>query len=178
MAANSEPSKRYIIYILAVLLVILSAVLLYIQYNSLTELKAEEEQEQLALDTAYVQLARLSNHRENAAEYEQRLEYALKMIPAAPGEEDLLRYIYRLASDSGMLLSEIRYAGRSDTENFTIMALSLNLEGNYQDLRQFLRHLNSGERAIRVNTISISRTGAETGSRVALTASAFYNPGN
>lgn len=178
MAVDLKSPKKYIVYILAVLLVILSAVLLYIQYNNLTELKAEEEQEQFALDTAYVQLARLVNHRENAAEYEQRLNYALKKIPAAPGEEDLLRYIYRIAADSDVQLSEIRFAGRSDTENYTVMSLSLSLEGNYQNLRQFLRYLNSGERAIRVGTIRISRTGAESGSRVALTASAFYNPGN
>ncbi len=178
MASSTGSSKKYIVYILAVLLVILSAVLLYIQYNSLTELKAEKEQEQLALDTAYLQLARLTNHRENAAEYEQRLEYALRKIPVAPGEEELLRYIHRTAADSGVRVSEIRYTGRSDTESFTVMALALNLEGSYQDLRQFLRHLHIGERAIRVNTINISRTGSESGSRVALTATAFYNSGN
>ena len=178
MALNVGTSKKHIIYILAVLLVILSLVLLYFQYSNLKELKAEEEQEQLALDTAYLQLARLVNHRENAAEYEQRLVSALKKIPAAPGEEDLLRYIYRIAEDSGVQLTEIRYSGRSETENFTIIALALNLEGNYQNLRQFFRYLHSAERAIRVNTIRISRTGEETGSRVALTASAFYNPGN
>jgi Tfp pilus assembly protein PilO len=178
MAASSGSTKKYTIYILAVLLVLLSAVLLYIQYNNLADLQLEEEQEQLALDTAYLQLATLTNHRNNAAEYEQRLEFALKKIPAAPGEEELLRYIQRIAADSEVRASEIRFTGRQESETFIAMGLSLSLEGGFQNLRQFLSYLQNGDRAVRVNDIRISRSGAETGSRITITATAFYNPGN
>lgn len=179
MAASGSSIRQYIGIILFILVIILSAILIYVQYNALSALRAEVEEEEIALLTAQTRLVRLMGHRDKASEYEQRLAFASRMIPDNPGEENILRYIHRLADDNDLRAIEIRFDGRNETENYTVMPLSITIEGSFQDTRQMLRQLHNGERAIRVNNIGLSRTGdAGTALRVSISASAFYNHNN
>jgi Tfp pilus assembly protein PilO len=175
MAAMSGISKKYMVIILASLIVILSFTLVYVQNTTLAKLKIEVESEELALSLAQANLARLMNLRANAAEYEQRLVYAERMIPADAGEEGILRYFYRLSDEYDVKVLEIRFDNRFVGETFNTMPLVLNLEGNYSNLSRLLRRLRDGERVFRVNNIQISRSG-DSGSdlRLTLAASAFY----
>ncbi len=175
MAAMSGTSKKYLVIILAILVVILSFALIYIQHSALANLKIEVENEELALSIAQANLARLLNLRANAAEYEQRLAYAERLIPADAGEEDILRYFYRLSEEYDVSVLEIRFDNRSAGETFTTMPLALNLEGSYSNLSRLLRMLRDGDRAFRVNNIQISRTGGSGSDlRFSITASTFY----
>ncbi len=179
MQASASSSRQYIVIGLIVIVLILSAVLIYVQFNALTDLRAEVEEEEIALLAAQTRLVRLMEHQGNASEYEQRLAFANRMIPEQPGEENILRYIHRLAEDNDLRAIEIRFDGRNETDNYTAMPLSLSMEGSFQDTRQFLRQLHNGERAIRVDNLGLGRTG-EAGSvlRVSITARAFYNHNN
>jgi Tfp pilus assembly protein PilO len=175
MAANSGTSKKYLVIILAILVVILSFTLVYIQNSTLANLRVEVENEEQALSIAQANLARLMNLRANAAEYEQRLAYAERMIPADAGEEDILRYFYRLSDEYDVKVLEIRFDNRSIGETFNTMPLVLNLEGSYSNLSRLLRRLRDGERVFRVNNIQISRTGGSGSDlRFILAASTFY----
>jgi Tfp pilus assembly protein PilO len=175
MAANSGASKKYLVIILAILVVILSFTLVYIQNTTLANLRVEVEMEEQALSIAQANLARLMNLRANAAEYEQRLVYAERMIPADAGEEAILRYFYRLSDEYDIKVVEIRFDNRSVGETFNTMPLVLNLEGNYSNLSRLLRRLRDGDRVFRVNNIQISRTGGSGSDlRLTLAASAFY----
>lgn len=175
MAAMSGTSKKNMLIILAVLVVILSFVLVYIQISALANLKVEVENEEQALSLAQTNLARLLKLRANAAEYEQRLAYAERMIPADAGEEEILRYFYRLSDEYDVKVIEIRFDNRSVGETFNTMPLVLNLEGNYSNLSRLLRRLRDGDRVFRVNNIQINRTGGSGSDlRFALVASTFY----
>jgi Tfp pilus assembly protein PilO len=175
MAANSGASKKYLVIILAILVVVLSFTLVYIQNTTLANLRVEVEMEEQALSIAQANLARLMNLRANAAEYEQRLVYAERMIPADAGEEAILRYFYRLSDEYDIKVVEIRFDNRSVGETFNTMPLVLNLEGNYSNLSRLLRRLRDGDRVFRVNNIQISRTGGSGSDlRLTLAASAFY----
>lgn len=177
--AEKKTIKPVFIYALALLIIILSAVLLYLQYTKLSDLRAEKEQEELALDAARLELTRLIDYRDNAAEYEQRFLIARRKIPPEPAEEEILRHIYRLAAENDLQVADIRYGSRSSGENYTAMPLTIILDGSYQDLRQMLRHLQNSDRAFRVNEIRINRSGGDgSGSRVTLNVNAFYNPEN
>ena len=175
MAAMSGKSKKNMAIILAILVVILSFALVYVQNSTLSNLKIEVENEEQALNLAQANLARLMDLRANAAEYEQRLSYAERMIPAEAGEEEILRYFYRLSDEYDIKLLEIRFDNRSVGETFTTMPLALNLEGSYSNLSRLLRRLRDGDRVFRVNNIQLSRTG-DSGSdlRLTLAASTFY----
>lgn len=179
MATLTEKSKKYLVIVLAVLLVILSAFLIYMQYNTLVDLRAEVEEEELLLNAARARLNRLIEHRNNAPEYEMRLEYARRMIPGEPGEDAMLRYIQRLANDYGLRAVDIRFANRSVQDDFTTMPMTITIEGSYPDLQRVLRQLRDGNRAVRVDDIRISRAGgAGSQLRVTLSAATFYNQNN
>lgn len=179
MVALSENSRKYLVIALAVLLVILSVVLIYVQYNTLVSLRAEVEEEEMLLITAQARLNRLIDHRNNAPEYEMRLEYARRMIPGEPGEDAMLRYIQRLANDYDLRAVNIGFGNRADQETYTTMPITMTIEGSYPDLQRMLRQLRDGSRAVRVDNISIGRTGAaDSQLRVTLSAATFYNQNN
>ncbi len=179
MKALNETSKRNIVIALIVLVFILGLVLVYVQANTLSDLRAEVEAEEMAVIAAQNRLNRLMQHRENASEYEQRLAFAKRMIPEQPGEENILRYIHRITDDNDLRAVEIRFDGRSEMDGYTAMPLSITVEGSFQNTRSMLRQLLNGERAIRVNNINLNRTGdAGTALRISISANAFYNHGN
>lgn len=176
MKALSESSKKYLIIGLAVLVIILSGVLIYVQASVLSDLRVEVEEEEFAVDLARSRLTRLIGHRENAAEYEQRLETATRLLPAQPGEDQILRYIHRLADDNGLRATDISFGNRSVDEEYTTIPLSISVEGSFQDTRNLLRQLRNGERAFRVDNLSVTRAGGEGALlRVSISANAFYN---
>ena len=175
MAAVTGTSKKNLVIILAILVIVLSFVLVYIQNSTLAKLKIEVENEEQALSMAQANLARLLDLRANAAEYEQRLAYAERMIPADAGEEEILRYFYRLSDEYDVKVLEIRFDSRSVGETFNTMPLVLNLEGSYSNLSRLLRRLRDGDRVFRVSNIQINRTGGSGSDlRFTLAASAFY----
>ncbi|MGM0652786.1 MAG: type 4a pilus biogenesis protein PilO [Bacillota bacterium] len=178
MQASGSSPRQIIILGLVVVILILGAVLIYVQFNALNSLRTEIEEEEIALIAAQTRLTRLMEHRENASEYEQRLIFANRMIPDQPGEENILRYIQRIAEDNDLRAIEIRFDGRNETESYTAMPLSITVEGSFQDTRQLLDQIQNGERAIRVDDLGLSRAGEAGSLRVSISAIAFYNNNN
>ena len=179
MPAISSSTKKYLPIVLAILVLVLSAVLIYTQYNALSNLRAEVEEEEMLLNASRARLNRLIDHRNNAQEYEMRLEYAIRMIPQEAGEDSILRYIQQLSKQYDMRAVEIRFDNRSIEENYTTMPILITLEGNYSDLQRLLRQLREGNRVVRVDDIRVSRTGAAGSElRVTLSTATFYNPDN
>ncbi len=179
MKTLNDSTKNYIIMGLVALVLILGFVLLYVQANALSDTRIEVQEEEMAVLAAQSRLNRLMEHRERASEYEQRLAFASRMIPRQPGEDNILRYIYRLADDNDLRAVEIRFDTRSEMNGYTEMPLSITVEGSFQNTRSMLSQLYNGERAIRVDNINLNRTG-EAGSvlRITISANAFYNHNN
>lgn len=178
MQAISSSPRQIIILGLVAIILILSVVFIYVQFNALNSLRTEIEEEEVALMAAQTHLTSLMEHRENASEYEQRLIFANRMIPDQPGEENILRYIQRIADDNDLRAIEIRFDDRNEAENYTAMPLSITVEGSFQGTRQLLDQMQNGERAIRVDNLSLSRTGEAGSLRVSIAAIAFYNTNN
>ncbi len=177
MTAMSDIQKRYVLIGLAALAIILLAVLLYLQYNALDDLRAEVEEEEAAVDAAQNHLNRLFSHRDRAAEYRERLAYAKSKIPYAAQEDQMIRYIHSLADRHGLKAVEISFGERAEEEEFTTMPLSLTLEGSYTGIRRLLSDLRSGERAVRIDDLNFSGAGGNgTHLQVSLSASTFYRP--
>jgi len=176
MAQKPGIKSSYLIYILAALVFILGLVFIYLQYTAWNNVKEEIRQEEEALDLAGIQLALLNRHRENAPEYEQRLAVARSLIPLQPDEDLLINYLYRLAEESDLEVNMIRFEDHSADDQFTTIPMTVSFDGTYPDLRRFLNQLYYGERAIRVNSIRINRSGAaESGISVLMNIVAFYN---
>ena len=176
MKKMSESSRKYLIIGLVVLVFILSGVMIYLQAASLSSLRTQVEEEELAVENARARLVRLNQHRANAAEYEERLATATRLVPADPEEDELLRYIHRLADQFDLRAQSISFGGRSQAEGYTVMPLSINVQGSYRDIQLLLGQLRNGERAIRVDSFNVTR-GAEAGAplNVSINANAFYS---
>jgi len=138
MLALSGSKRKYIIIGVAALALILGLVLIYLQYNILTDLQAEVEEEELAVETAQANLNRLLSHRDRADEYRQRLDFARGKIPRDPHEEEMLRYLQRLMDQHDLKAVEINFGGRIEAEGYTAMPLDLTIEGSYSGTRKLL----------------------------------------
>ncbi len=170
--------RKYVVIALTVLVIALSGVLIYFQYNTWTDLRAEIEDEKTALDAAHAQLDRRLEHQQKADEYEERLEYALSKIPAAPEEEELLHYIHYLVGEYDLRAVEISFGDRYENEEgYMNMPVTINLEGRYDGIRRMFNHLYGGDRAIRIDNFDISRAGGNGNNlQVNISAYTFYNP--
>ena len=169
-------SKRNILTIaLAVLILLISAALLLMQYRNWQDLETQVEQEELALYEAQANLTQLLQHRQNAEEYEQRLNIANSLMPTDPQEQELIRYLSRLAEDCDLRTANIRLGNRSEGEEYSIMPFDVSLEGSYRNLGRYLTQLRHGERAVRVDNLRLSRGGGADGTTsINVSASAFY----
>lgn len=176
MAKSNSKIRKNMIYVLAALVFVLSFILLYTQYSNLRNLKEQEAQEEIALEEARLKLALHMSHLEKADEYALRLDYAKQMIPEEASEDALLKYLTRTALEYNLFPAEVRFGPREENEHFVKMPFNLVAEGGFQEVRQFLKHLYGGERAVRVDEIRITRL--EEGpysTHVNLTAAAFYS---
>ncbi len=173
MGASTMPRNKIII-ILACVVLLLGLVLSYLQYNKLQELNDAVDEETMALSEAEAIVARLIVHRENAAEYRQRLVFVNRVMPEDAGEQELLRYFYHLADLTGATVSDISFGARVEEETFTRMPLSLSVEADFRSLQQMMDHFYSGTRVIRVDSLRVSPGGVNSSLRIAVSANAFY----
>ncbi len=176
MARLDAAKRKYLIIGLAALAFITGLALIYLQYNALSSLRADLEQEELAVDTAQANLNRLLSHRDRAPEYEERLAYARGKFPRTAREDEVLRYMQRLLNENNLKAFDISFENRIEEDGYTVMPLALNLEGDYSGTMNFLAQLRSGNRAVRVEEITLRK--AENGPKliISLSASTFYRP--
>lgn len=171
--------KEKVIIIAALAAIVLGLVLIYLQAANIRSLNAELEDEEFLLNQSRAHLQRLQEYEANAPFYRDRIAAVNLLLPDQPQEEQILRYFARLAEDYDLTLSEIRFAARtSSEEGFIIMPLNIIVEGRYRQLVSFLNALRYGERAVRVDTISIAVTvPGEAKLRININANAFHKTG-
>lgn len=173
MAGKVEISRTTVFLILAIAAALIGGFLIYVQVGMNRALKEAALTEQRQLAQAQVKLARYQQLRDHAPVYRAQLAVLKRMIPAAPGEEALIREIYYLADDAKLRVTEIRFGNRVEKDAYIELPLVITLEGRYQGLLKTLSHLRSGDRAIRVDDLRVSNITA--GVRVTISANAFYN---
>ncbi len=170
--------KTLIIIIFALSAIIVGVVLLFYQVNNLQELNREIEEEEIALEQTRALLAQRKSYQENAPEYREMIRQFRILIPEQPEEDSILRYFGYLAEEYDLRLDNLNFGDRDPNpdQNYIGMPLSITLEGNFSSLISFLNHLYRGQRAIRVDDISISSTGeAPANIRISIIAYAFYS---
>ncbi len=174
----SSEKRKILIIALAVVLIILVGVLIYFQYNTLINLRAEVEEEEAALDAARATLERRLEHQQREDEYEERLDYALSKMPTQAEEEEVLRYIHHLAAEYDLRPVEISFGDHYQAdEGYMNMPLSITIEGRYNGIRRMFSDLYSGDRAFRIDNFNITRAGGNGASlQVNISAYTFYNP--
>jgi len=171
--------KNLFIIIFALIAIIVGGVLIFFQVNNLRELNSQIEEEELALEQARALLAQRIGYRQKAPEYREFIRQFRVLIPEQPEEDSIFRYFGHLAVDYDLRLVNLNFGERDPNpdQNYISMPLAITMEGNYTSLIRFLNHLYSGQRAIRVDDVSISPTGETPANiSISITAYAFYSP--
>ena len=181
MASGIFKSKNELVIIVVGALVFLFVIAMAVlQFNNLQGLRVQVEDEEMAVNQARALLNRRMEHRDNASEYEERIEVLKVLIPETPQEEQVLRYFDYLAREYDLKVQQISFGGREENEEegYVRMPLSITIEGRYQHLIDLLDHLYNGERAMRVDTVGISLAESpehRANIRVSISASVFYS---
>jgi len=177
----TQSHKNLLVYIVAIIAFIIALVLIYLQVVNLRNLREEIEAEEISLEAAIDLLNRRLEHKRNEAEYEIKYEKLSRLIPDLPQEEEILRYFAYLEEEYDLIVSNISFGGRTTNqeEGYIRMPLSITIEGRYRNLIELFDHLHrGGERAIRIDAISLTVASADTVQlRVSLTANAFHRAG-
>ncbi len=177
---SARPRKEITILAVAALLLLFALAIAVLQFNNLRDLRALVEEEEMAVMQARATFNQRLEHRENAAEYEERIRVLQLLVPQAPREDQVLSYFDFLSAKYDLDVQQISFGEREENEEagYTRMPLSITIEGRYQNLADFLAHLYDGERAVRVDNVSISlaETPEERANiRVSISAGTFYS---
>ncbi len=181
MASGIFKSRNELaVIVVGALLFLLVIVMAVLQFTNLQGLREQVAEEEMAVNQARALLNRRMEHRENAPEYEERIEVLKVLIPESPQEEQVLRYFDYLAREYDLNVQQISFGGREENEEegYVRMPLSITIEGRYQHLIDLLDHLYTGDRAVRVDNVGISMAESpehRANIRASISASAFYS---
>jgi len=133
-------------------------VLILPTYQDLTSLrkKISEKEAELEIQEKYFQeLQKISEELKN---YEIPLSKIDSALPLKPSLPELLNFIQKASSQSGLSLKEIGQASTFSVEKEKIKEtkLDLVLVGSYSDFKNFLSVLEKSARIIEVENISFS----------------------
>ncbi len=177
---SAKPRKEIAVMALVALLLLFAIVLAVMQFNNLRDLRALVEEEKMAVTQARATLNQRLEHRDNVAEYEERIRVLQLLIPQAPREDQVLSYFDFLSAEHELNVQQISFGGREENAEagYVRMPLTITIEGRYQNLVNFLAHLYDGDRAVRVDSVAMTLAetpGAQANIRVSISAGVFYS---
>lgn len=154
-------NRQLIIGISLIVALILIVVLIWPKYQELSifEKQIEGKKTELELETTY--FAHLQQVSQELKQYENQLSKIDSALPQTSFLPDLLNFIQKAASQSGLLLKEISpvkttQISSEETAQIKEVKLSLSLVGDYFSFKNFLSALETSARLIEVENISFS----------------------
>lgn len=113
--------------------------------------------QQQLLETQLSDLKSLSQTVTESAATKTALQ---KAVPEGYGQDALILELSQIASEQELTLSGMGFSPVSE-DGRSYLKLALNVSGPYDAFIPFLQGLESADRLIRVNSISVQRTGSE-----------------
>ena len=155
MSAGSKGMK-ILLAVLAIALISGMLVLIYLKVDDINkshEVLAAEKKE-LRRDEEL--LDRLEKLRDNEDELMENYDRVLKLMPEKPDEGEMIRYLQAKAETAMLKFVRIEFGPREEESGYIAMPVELSFTGDYKDLLIFLELIAEGERAIRIDTLSVS----------------------
>ncbi|PLX81140.1 MAG: hypothetical protein C0616_05840 [Desulfuromonas sp.] len=135
------------------------------------ELQEQVRQARRMAATEGSQISIVSQGRDDLKTFRQ-------MVPLRENFEQLIGEIFSLADKVGLDISSISYGqGNVDGLNLQSYKLSFDVSGGYRQLKQFLSLIESSERLIVVDSISLSGRGEKDVVSLKLTLTTFFRMG-
>lgn len=174
MRDNSSGRKILVILLTVVLLAVMLA-FTYFKFEQIKAVTVEFVSENIGLQQDRDRLARLEKLEDGQEEIRRQYDNALKMMPEEPMEGELIDYIQQKANLAAGRYVEIRFGERTQADGYMDMPVDISFTGGYEDLIAFLESLENGERALRIDGMTVGVTGDGSGAvRADLSAHGFY----
>lgn len=153
-------NKLYITAISLVLAVILGIVLLWPKYQDIQELNSAIKEKEVELQSKEDYFSQLRGISQRLTEYEEGLSKVSSAFPQDPSLPSLFNFFKETASQTGLLLEDIKMRGIKEREGgpkrIKEIHSTFTLSGLYPDFKNFLSALEKSARLIEVEKISFS----------------------
>ena len=177
MAEQKINKKDSLIVVLGVAALVLAALLLYNQWGNLQAARGAVQEERQAVARLQTYIQDMEQAKDNVEELEARYTLAELMMPANPDENIMINTLRTYADATGAKLLKVTFKDRVNKEEYSEMPVELVFEGSYSELLQLLEYLQAGQRAMRVESLKVSKPRQDaTVIKADITASAFYAP--
>jgi Tfp pilus assembly protein PilO len=157
MNKNASATKILLVA-LPVLFVASMLMLIYFKVEQIKAVATDLVTEQVSLQQENSRLEMLKKLKSNESEIKAQYEKILKMIPKEPMEDDLITGIQNTAALSGVDFVHIKFNPRELVGNYVDMPLEIGFSGGYKDFIKLTQSLRSGERALRMDSVTVSVT--------------------
>ena len=177
----SASIKKYPVLVACGLLSLILAITLYLRSGAIQQLQVE-------LESVNKEVKRYSNNISNAAQLQEQSDFLIKANEAvkarALSAESLainLQYFYRLESETGIKYLDLRPGGRlgaraSGKQSYVPLNYIVTIQGSFDQILTYLKHIEQGVYFARINTASISGADADSGITVNLNIDLLGSP--
>lgn len=172
---NDLSIRRILWILLAVVLILAMSAMIYFKVVQINDAKAALAAENEALRHDRERLGRLEALKRDEAALKEKYEAAVKMMPEEPSEDTLILYLGEITDAAKIRFTNIKFKPRVQTGKFTGMPAEFSVAGDYKALVRLLEMIKNGERAIRIDSMTVrSSIGGSFEIEADLTAHGFY----
>lgn len=177
MAEQKINTKDILTIVLGVAALALAVLLLYNQWGSLQAARESVKEERMAVARIQDYIQEMEQAKDNIQELEDRYALVELMMPTNPDEDVLITSLRSYADATGTSFLKVNFKQRASKEGYSEMPVDLVFEGSYPELLQLLEHLQAGQRAMRVESLKVSKARMDAPViKADINASAFYAP--
>jgi Tfp pilus assembly protein PilO len=155
MSAGSKGMK-ILLAVLAIALILGMLVLIYFRVDGIKKAYENLAAEKAELSRDMETFAFLEALKNGEDELIRKYDRALKMAPEKPDEDEMIKYLQSKAEAAMLKFVRIEFGPREEESGYIAMPVELSFTGDYKDLLIFLELIAEGERAIRIDTLSVS----------------------
>ena len=161
--------------LLGVIALLLVCFLIYNQVNTLKSARAELAANRDSLAQAQERLQMLLQLKEKSAELQQQLEQIAQALPDQSEENNPIEKINSFFAQAGVDLLQISFKDSVDQKDYIEIPLNLTCQGSFNELLYLINNIQNGIRAIRINSIKLSKNSQDpTSLKADLSVSVFY----
>ena len=172
--------KRYFFTILNLLLAFLILIVFVLpQYQNWRDLEAQVFQKKAEIKTRQDYFQSLKETKEELVKYQEQIGKMASAFPADPAIPSVLDFFQKIASQKNLILKRIEL-GQKDlaAENpyLAKQAVFLEIEGKYEDFKEFILSLEKSSRMISAESLAFSMPEKGTTFLFNLTVSVNFMP--
>lgn len=133
------------------------------QSNQLARIGKERVAEEQKIEAARATLAKLERTKRNAPKTEAKIVKIGRKMPSEPELPSLIVQLQNIANDAGISIIRFSPSEPKALSGYGQLDVSIEYQGTYQSIDDFLYRLENSPRAMRVDNFNIGRSSGQPG---------------